>query len=477
MSGGEATLLAGWLVQLAQGLAILIIGSGIVQNALFTLQLVLAYRALRAAPPIERSDWLWARYQEVSLPISLLAPAYNEDATIVESVRSLLALRYPSFEVIVINDGSRDRTLEVMTEAFGLHPIACSYEDAVEHRPIRGLYGSPRYPNLLLVDKENGGKSDALNAGISVCRTPLFCAMDADSLLEGDALLRAAEPFIRDPARVVAVGGTVRVANGCTVRDGRVVEIGLPRNLLALFQTVEYLRAYLMARLAFSRMRALTLISGAFGLFRRSVAVEVGGYSHGTVGEDLELVVKIHRRMLDKGQDYRIEFLPQPVCWTEVPTRWAVLARQRQRWQRGALETFFKHRDMLFRRRYGRVGSIGFGQMLIVDVIGPIAELLGYLLIPAFWLLGGLGTDYLLAFLALAFVYGVFLSVGALILEEMELRRFPRARDLLLLLVVAVVENFGYRQTNNIWRMVGTWQYLRGTQGWGRMERTGFKRG
>lgn len=468
---------AGWLVSTAQVLAVLIIASGLLQNAVFTLQLVLAFRALRAAPPIERPDWLWARYHEVSLPISLLAPAYNEAASIVDSVRSLLALRYPSFEVIVVNDGSTDRTLEVLTEAFDLRPIARSYDEQVPHRPIRGLYGSPRVPNLLVVDKENGGKADALNAGINVSRTPLFCAMDADSVLEGDALLRAAEPFIRDPARVAAVGGTVRVANGCKVRDGRVVEIGLPSNLLALFQTVEYLRAYLMARLAFSRLRALTLISGAFGLFRRAVAVEVGGYSQGTVGEDLELVVKIHRHLLDNGQSYRVEFLPQPVCWTEVPTTWRDLARQRKRWQRGALETFFKHRDMLFRRRYGRVGSIGFGQMLIVDVIGPFTELLGYVLIPAFWALGLLNVEFLLAFLALTFVYGVFVSVGALMLEEMELRRFPRAGHLMVLLAMAVLENFGYRQINNVWRIMGTWQYLRGAKEWGRMDRTGFRRG
>ncbi|MBM3602096.1 MAG: glycosyltransferase family 2 protein [Alphaproteobacteria bacterium] len=468
-------LLIHWIGQASPWLSAIIITVGLMQNTVYLTQLVIAFAELRRHRPDKRSTRLWAGVSEVAPPISLLVPAFNEEATIVENIHSMLALQYPSFEVVVINDGSRDQTLEVVIAAFDLKPIDRSYERSAEHKAIRGLYGSPRYPNLVVVDKENGGKSDALNAGINLSRSPYFCAIDADSLLEPDALLRAVRPFVDDPERMIAVGGTIRIVNGSTVRAGKVVEVGLPRHILPLFQTVEYLRAYLMARLALSRLGILILISGAFGIFRRSAAVAVGGYSHGTVGEDLELVLKMHRHHREHGIPYRISYLPEPVCWTEAPQSTRVLARQRIRWQRGALETFFKHKTMLFNPRYGRLGMVGLPLMMIEDVMGPPIEILGYLLIPLLVVTGILGWEYFLALMALTIVFGIAISVLSLVLEEMELRRFPHARDLAVLMLAAVIENFGYRQLNNFWRVVGYWRYLRGAQGWGRMVRTGFR--
>ncbi len=462
------------LVGFAQSIAMFVIGMGLAQNLVYLIQLLLAAGALAARPAIPESGALWRRYAEASPPIALLAPAYNEAFTIVQSVRSLLSLRYPSFEVIVINDGSRDATLQVLIDAYELKPAQRHYEQALDHQPIRGVYTAAHQPRLIVVDKENGGKADALNAGINISRAPIFCSMDADSLLEPDALLRAVQPFVEEPERTVAVGGTVRIANGCLIRDGQVLEVRPPRNLLALLQTVEYLRAFLMARLAWSRINTLTIISGAFGLFRRARVIEAGGYTRGTVGEDMELVVKLHRLMRDQDRPYRIGFVPEPVCWTEAPEDIRVLGRQRARWHRGALETFERHWDVMFRPRYGRLGPVGFGYIFLVDVLGPVVELLGYLLIPAFWALGLLSLDYLLAFLAITFTFGVVISVGALALEESELRRFPRARHLLLLTAAAVLENFGYRQLNNLWRLRGLWQYLRRSQSWGAMTRKGF---
>ena len=239
-------------------------------------------------------------------------------------------------------------------------------------------------------------------------------------------------------------------------------------------QVIEYIRAFLMARLAWSHVNALMLISGAFGIIRRDVAVDVGGYSHGTVGEDLEIIVKIHRLMREAKRDYEIVYIPDPVCWTEAPESVRLLARQRMRWQRGALETFFKHAVMLVNPRYGMAGIVGFGQTLISDVVAPPAEALGYVLMPLFWWMGLMSWDMFAAYLALTFSLGVFISVGSLILEELELKRFPRAHHLAVLMVVAVLENFGYRQVNNLWRMAGWWQFLRGTGGWGEMHRKGF---
>ncbi|HET9426810.1 MAG TPA: glycosyltransferase [Allosphingosinicella sp.] len=466
-----------WATNAASLIALVVIVIGLLQTTFYMVQLVFAGIALGARPPIGKASVLWRRYADEAPAIAVLAPAFNEELSIVESVRSLLALHYPNFEVIVINDGSKDRTLQRLIDEFGLSRVDRYYEEAVEHQPIKDLYASPRLPRLLVIDKENGGKSDALNAGINLARSPIFCSMDADSLLEADALLRAVRPFVEEPTRVVAVGGTIRLANGSRIAAGRVEKVGMPGKLVVLIQVIEYLRAFLMARLALGRMQVLTVISGAFGLFRRQTAISVGGYSHGTVGEDMELVIKLHRRMRDEKRDYRIEFIPEPVCWTEAPEDLQTLGRQRARWQRGALETFFRHRDMLFNPRYGRIGFVGFGHIFLVDVLGPVVEVFGYVLVPLLWMLGLLSIDYLVAFLAVTFTFGIFVSVATLILEEVELRRFPRARDLVILTLVAVIENFGFRQLANFWRVRGWVQFLQRKQGWGQMNRKGFQPG
>lgn len=463
-----------WMLDAAQGIALVVIVTGLAQTAFYIVQLVYAAIALHNRPPVPRGATLWRRYSDQAPPIAVIAPAYNEELTVVESVRSLLALHYPSFEVLLVNDGSKDGTLARVIAEFGLKRVGRYIDDSVTHQPIRGFYASPDLPRLLVIDKENGGKADALNAGINAARSPLFCAIDADSILETDALLRVVRPFIDYPDKTVAVGGTIRIANGCTIDTGRVTSVRLPRNFLALVQIMEYLRAFLMARLALGQMQALTVISGAFGLFSRQRVVEVGGYSHGTVGEDMELVIKLHRHMRDLKLPYRIDFIPEPVCWTECPEDLGVLARQRSRWQRGALECFVKHRDMTFNPRYGRIGFVGFGHIVLVDVLGPLIEVLGYILVPLLWGLKLLALPWLLAFLAATFTFGIAISALTLILEEVQLRRFPRARELAILALISVIENLGYRQLSNVWRLKGWWQFLRREQGWGAMTRKGF---
>ncbi|MEQ8665100.1 MAG: glycosyltransferase family 2 protein [Rhodospirillales bacterium] len=453
-----------------------VIAIGVLQNAIYLSQLVLAWLALSRRTVVEDSSNVWGKLSDATMPISILAPAFNESKGIVQSIRSLLSMYYPNFRVIVINDGSTDDTLEQLVEAFRLVQVDRDYPMDIPHRPVRGIYTSEMHSRLLVIDKKNGGKADALNAGINVARTPLICSVDADSVLESDALLRAVEPFIQDPARVVAVGGTVRLANGCLIESGAVKKIALPTNLLALFQVIEYLRAFLMGRLSLSSIDSLLIVSGAFGIFRRWVAVEVGGYSLGTVGEDMEIIVKIHRHLSEKERDYEVVFVPEPVCWTEAPENLSTLARQRRRWQRGTLETFFKHGIMLANSRYGRAGIIGFLNILVSDVIAPVVELFGYLVMPIFYFSGLLSFEFFAAYLAMTFVFGIFLSVGALALEEMQIARFPRARDLAVLTAVAVLENFGYRQINNLWRIQGWLEFLRQERGWGAMERKGLSR-
>ncbi len=406
-------------------------------------------------------------------PITLLAPAYNEEATCVEATRSLLTLRYPAYEIVVINDGSRDATLARLTEAFELHPADRMPMAALPCAPVRGVYRSHRHPTLWVIDKENGGKADALNAGLNYCRTPLFCAMDADSLLERDALIRLVRPFLVD-ASTVAAGGTIRIANGCRVKAGVVTEVALPRNLLARLQVMEYLRAFLAGRIGWAALGATFIISGAFGLFRRATVVEAGGYARDTVGEDMELVVRLHRHCRERRTPYHIGFLPDPVAWTECPETLRGLGRQRDRWQRGLLQALARHRVMLFRPRYGVLGLVGFPYFLFLEGFGPTLELLGYLVFFAALATGAFSTLYAVTFFLVAFMAGGLLSVAAVALEELSFHRYERFGDLIRLLLLAGIETLGYRQLSSYWRLRGLVSALRRRRAWGTMERRGF---
>jgi cellulose synthase/poly-beta-1,6-N-acetylglucosamine synthase-like glycosyltransferase len=456
-------------------LSIAVIVVGMLQNLALVAQLALAARALAKRPPELESSAHWRRYASAAPPVSVLAPAYNEEASIVDSVKSLLALRYPNYEVIVVNDGSRDGTMAALQSAFELCASQRESEGRLSTAEVVGIYQSRACPRLLVIDKKNGGKADALNAGLNLARSPLVCAIDADSMLEPDALLRVVRPFMEDPDRVIAAGGAVRVGNGCLVDQGEVVTARAPRNWLALFQSVEYVRAFLLARLGLSSVGALTIISGAFGVFRRSAVLDAGGYRRDTVGEDMELVLRLHRRWRESNRAYRIVFVPEPACWTEAPETLAVLGRQRRRWQRGAIETFQRHAPMLFNPRYGRIGFAVLSSVLVVDVLGPIAELLGYVLVLVFAVADSLSGAWLLAFIAGNIVFGVALSVVALGLDDADLNRAGRTTDLARLLAGAVVEAFGYRQMNALWRAQGVWDWAQNRKAWGAMPRKGFR--
>jgi cellulose synthase/poly-beta-1,6-N-acetylglucosamine synthase-like glycosyltransferase len=328
---------------------------------------------------------------------------------------------------------------------------------------------------LVVVDKINGGKADALNAGLNLAWYPLFCAIDADSILESDALLRLVRPFLEAPGITIAAGGVVRVANGCEVNGGRVRKVRLVRRPLPLIQIVEYLRAFLFGRMGWSSGNSVLVISGAFGLFDKRTAVLAGGYATNTVGEDMELVVRMHRCLHDRNQAYRIGFVPDPICWTEVPERLRVLRRQRTRWQRGLIDTIWRHRKMIGRPRYGSVGMVALPSFAVFEMLSPLIELSGYALLPLMWLLGQLNRSYALGFLTLSLLYSVLVSVLAVLLEDLVFRRYPKFPDLLLLLAAAILENLGYRQLTVWWRVRAYWEFWRGDLSWGAMERRGMR--
>lgn len=409
--------------------------------------------------------------------VSVLVPAYNEEVGIVAAVDAMLGLRYPRHEVVVVDDGSTDATFARLAR---VHDLVEVPRELARDVPTRGQVRSVHVPRdgrtpLVVVRKDNSGRSDSLNVAVNAARHEIVCFVDADSILDPDALLTVAKPFADDPARVVASGGVIRAVNGSRVVAGRVVAARMPGGWLARVQVVEYLRAFLLGRTGWSRLGALVLISGAFGVFRRDVVVQVGGLDPDCIGEDLELCVRVHRAMRDAGRDYRVVFVAEPVSWTEVPSTRRVLASQRRRWHRGLWEVLWRHRDMIGNPRYGRVGLVALPYYVVFELLAPVLELVGAVAVPLGLLLGVVDGGYALLLLLVAYVYAAFVSVTALAVEEFSFHRYGRWRDLALALAVCVVENLGYRQLTAWWRVQGLWSALRGTeQVWGVMTRSGF---
>ena len=406
-------------------------------------------------------------------PISLIVTAYNEEAVIIAAVRSLLQLDYSEFEIVIVNDGSKDRTLECLQVEFQLVPFPEAFRLRVPHAPVRAVYQSTICPELRVIDKENGGgKADAINAGINGARFPLVCPLDADTILQRDSLKLMAQPFLED-RRTIAVGGTVRIANGCEVSSGVLTHVGVPRNLLALFQLIEYLRSFLVARVGFSAMNALPLISGAFGLFHKDSVIAVGGYRQDALGEDMELVMRLHRHFRLGRKPYQIKFVADATCWTEAPESRSVLKSQRVRWQRGLMESVMMNRELLFHPRSGWLGWFSIPFVFFFEGLGGLVEIVGALFMIAAVTLGLISWHAFVAFMLVALGLGLLLSTSALLLEEMTFHTYPKTRDLLLLFAGIVLENFGYRQLNAIWRVIGLYKWMTKSQArWGEMTRT-----
>src|SRR5207253_1233371 len=400
-------------------------------------------------------------------------PAHNESATIEASVTAILTLEYRNFEIIVVNDGSKDDTLERLRNAFDLYEVPRTYPETIATKPLRALYRSRTRTRLLVLDKENGGKADSLNAAINASRFPLVIAVDADTLIEPDALLRLTRPFLLG-RHIGAVGGTVRVANGCMVKDGRVTDARVPGRFLPGVQVVEYLRAFLFGRLGWNRLGGSLVISGAFGLFRKEYLTAIGGYRTASVVEDLDLVVRLHRYLRQHKRRDDIPFIPDPVAWTEVPESGRILSRQRERWHRGLVAAMWEYKGMLFNPRYGRVGLIAVPFFTLGETLAPVVEVVGYLVTVVGFALHIISLPFALLFLLVAWGYGMLLSFWAVVLEEVSFRRYKRVGDLLRLIAYATLETFGYRQRTVWWRLKAFWFVLRQRRSWGEMTRKGF---
>jgi cellulose synthase/poly-beta-1,6-N-acetylglucosamine synthase-like glycosyltransferase len=450
---------------------------------------------------------------DLTKPLTMIVPAFNEEVTIVDSVTSLVQSDYPRFEIVVVSDGSTDETLSQLKRAFRLRRTEVPYRPAIGTARVRAMYEATvplpaKVMRVIVIDKENGGKADALNAGINACTTPYFVSLDADSILDQRALKELMRVVQEDPS-VVAVGGQVAIANGCTVQGSRVVSVGLPARSLPRFQMVEYLRSFTTARTGLDRMQSILILSGVFAVFEKETVIKAGGYltpflSHrltteyvgqrvGTVCEDMEIIVRLHRFVLDKLHDRRIVFLPHPVAWTEVPETFESLRKQRGRWYRGLRESLRYHRGMLWRPKYGRIGWFALPAFWLFEYYGPLIEIAGYLcvlfLLFMEWILEYplINDVYLWAFLLASLGYGILVNILAVLVGawrfrygladrlQRQLLPFSRRGEVLVLLAYAVMENFGYRQLTLLWRLRGLWDAWRGKTGWEKFARVGFR--
>ena len=454
----------------------LVTGYFVVVNTVYLVQMLVAWRAVRRRMQgLALEDFRDIRESGLAPPISLVVPAYNEGKNILESVRSLLGLRYPRLEVVVVNDGSTDDTLQQLIAEFGLRRTPRVYWQRIRSRPVRAIWWSPAHPGLWVLDKVNGRKADAVNAGINLASAPYVCVVDGDSLLERDAMPAIMNAVLPRPAETVAAGGTIRIANGCEVGRAGVTRVRAPAGFLARSQVLEYLRAFLFGRMAWSELDSLLIVSGAFGVFRKDAVVEVGGFRHDTVGEDMDLVVRMHRHFRAAGRPYRVAFVPDPVCWTECPETVKGLRNQRERWQRGLGETLDHNGELLANRRYGRIGLFAMPYMMVFEYLAPMLEVAGYAILPVGWLLGLLDTSHFLLFTGAAMAYGLCVSLVTLLVEEVSFRRYRDPGDLLRLAGTAVLENFGLRQLHGWWRLVALLTWRGRPQSWASAPRRGFQ--
>ena len=438
-------------------------------NSGYTFITLFAFRFIRrsadAAPDLEGLQRALALSN--LRPISIIIPAYNEEVNIASTVLAATKIEYPEFEIIVVNDGSTDGTLEALRKCFELKEIRRPAGIHVKSEPVRTVFVSGNHPNVWVLDKHNGGKADALNAGLSYSRFPLFCTIDADSILETDALLRMGQQFLLN-RELIAAGGAVRVLNGCEVRDSSVVKIKAPRSVLVNIQIAEYLRAFMAGRVAFGEIDSLLIISGAFGIFRKDLVLAINGFRR-TVGEDMDLILRLHRHCVDEGIRYKVYYIPEPVCWTQVPGDLLSLVRQRNRWQRGLFDSIWHNRIMLFNPKYGKPGVIGMPYFLIAELCGPIIEFIGYFGFVLFLIFHLVSPVFATLFFVVSILWGMWLNASAVLLDNFVIHRYQKLADSYKIALLGSLEYLGYRQLVAVERLVATFQVWHSH--WGSMNR------
>lgn len=452
----------------------------------YSFSIIVFYLLTTVLSALEMRDHLrknkFADYKDIitsplAPSISIIAPAYNEASTVVQNVKSLLSLHYGKFEVILVNDGSKDDSINKLIENFQLVKTEYAYNEAITAKPVRGVYKSSNssYSKLTVVDKENGGKADALNVGINISLNEIIACIDVDCILSSDSLTRMMRPFMEETNRqVIAVGGVIGVANNCDVKDGTVTQYRVPETLLGRFQVIEYFRSFLMGRMAWTRVNGLMLISGAFGFFKRDLVMKVGGYFPKTVGEDMELVVRMRRYMEENKLPYKVGFIPDPLCWTEVPESEQILSRQRNRWMRGTIETLQLHQKIRLNPEYGIMGMVSYPFWAIFEKMAPIFEVLGVIYTIAMIITGDISALYFIGLFIVIYFFSIMISSFSILYEEIAYNNYKSSKDLNKLIKTILIEPFVIHPKLMWWGLKGHWDFIKGKGGWGVMIRKGF---
>ena len=451
-------------------------------NAVYLILLFISYFGAENQLMLWKAKNMKFLFKKDIVPsISIIAPAYNEEQNIKESVNSLMNLKYPDYELIVVNDGSLDNTLQELISYYYLERVSYVYDEKLKTMPIRGVYKNKNYPNLVVVDKENGGKADSLNTGINISKSQYFCGIDADSLLEEEALLKLISLSMDNTMESIAFGGNIYPINGCTVENGLIKNIRLPKQKVPMFQSIEYLRAFMAGRVGWATINGLLIISGAFGLFKKDAIIEIGGYltksgkyKKDTVGEDMELVIRLSKHMREKKIPYKVEYAFNANCWTEVPGNLPNLLKQRDRWHRGLIDILSYHRKIIFNPKFGIMGLVSFPYFFIFELVGPIFEIQGYFMVMIAFVFGILNAKItLLLFISVIFL-GTLISVTSLMISEKE-TIYANSRDFIKLVWFSIIENFGFRQILSVWRIMGYFNTIKNVSSWGNIDRKGFK--
>jgi cellulose synthase/poly-beta-1,6-N-acetylglucosamine synthase-like glycosyltransferase len=413
-----------------------------------------------------------------TLGVSIIAPAYNEACTIVYNVKSLLLQDYPKFEIIIINDGSTDNTLQKLIDEFNLIKVDFFYQEKIKTRPVKAHYKStnPIYAKLLIIDKENGkSKADASNAGINSARYSLFICTDVDCILRKDTVAMLAKPFVENTRKVIATGAAIRISNSCEFKDGMLYKSHYPDNFFARFQELEYIRSFLFGRMAWSRTNCLLLVSGGLGMFDKATVIEAGGYWHKSLGEDMELITRMRRLMHEKKEDFLIKYIPESLCWTEVPSDSTIFLRQRVRWARGLIQTLYLHRKMFLNPKYGRTGLVTIPHYFVFEFFVPILELLGLIVLTLDIIFFSVNYEFLLIVSLFVYFFYTTLTLISIYLDQLIHRQYSSIKEIRNLIFMVFLEPFLYHPINVFASLKGYWYFLTNKEKtWGTMTRQGF---
>lgn len=406
------------------------------------------------------------------VPVSILVPAYNEESTVADCIESLAHQDYPDYEIIVIDDGSSDNTSSVVVDRFNLKKVARPIRRLVKCKKEESIYEGVinNKIKITLVKKENGGKADALNMGINISNYPLFISLDADSILQKDSLTNIVMPYMEDDT-TVAVGGNIKVSNSVVLDNGEVAKILTPKNLFVIFQTIEYFRVFLTTRVWFNKFNGNLIISGAFGLFKKSAAINVGGYDTDTIGEDMDLVVKLHSFYRKNKLPYSIKYSHKAICWSQVPENYKDLKGQRRRWHIGLITSLYTHKYILLNPKYGLVGVFSFLYFAIFEMLSCIVDVFGLAVIVFSYFLGFLNIDFLFTFLIVYIGYGIVISVASIILERYSFKNTLNFKSIFVYTIFSVLESFGYRQLCGWFRLSGFFGYKKRKHQWSKISR------